>query len=143
MRRVQLIPLQPGAAHQIPLLWFSNRRHSNLTRCNRQLKHIWDKKWNCFFYLVRDDYHIVQNLTFRGQNFPSFCWTANVFLQISKCFGTCGHCFDAKVKVFLWPLTWWANHKSFLHQKFCTIWYPYSIGKAQYIVLKYQESWGL
>ena len=41
--------------------------------------------------------------------FAVFAWTVNIFLQISKCFGTCnyGHCFDANVNIFLQILTWW------------------------------------
>ena len=55
--------------------------------------------------------------------FMVFAWTANFFLPIFNCFGTCGCHFDAKVKVFPWILTWLPNCKSFVPQKFCTIWY--------------------
>ena len=53
-----------------------------------------------------------------AKTFVVFAWTANVFLQISKYFGTCGHCFDVNVKVFPQILTWWPNCKSFVPQKF-------------------------
>ena len=39
-----------------------------------------------------------------------------------KCFGTCEHCFDANLKVFLRILTWQINRESFVPHKFSTIW---------------------
>ena len=33
-------------------------------------------------------------------DFTVFAWTVNIFPQILKCFGTCGHCFDANMTLF-------------------------------------------
>ena len=46
---------------------------------------------------------------FEGQNFCGFCLNRKFFPWISKCFGTCVHCFDVNAKVFPRILTWWPN----------------------------------
>ena len=69
-------------------------------------------------------YHIPysQYKTFEVKNFCGFCLNHKCFpVNFTKCFGTCGLCFDTNVKVFPQTLTQLPNCKSFVPCKFFNI----------------------
>ena len=50
--------------------------------------------------------HVIRLASTKHSSVSGFCLNCKCFPQISKCFGSCGLCFDANAKVFPQVLTW-------------------------------------